>query len=108
MAESDCPHHDKECLVQLCPMAEPGDLNKCNWFPDEPVCPLRRFSALPWVKKQRKIRRLLDEDAGCFYKPMLDAISRVTKGLRGIDADSDESIERWLKKHGSGTTDKTG
>ena len=105
--ESDCPRYEW-CTVQLCPVAEPEELDKQNWFPDEPICPLRRFSALPWIKKQRKIRRLLDEDAGCFYKPMLDAITRVTKGLRGIDPDSDESVERWLKKHAPGATANTG
>ena len=47
-------------------------------------------------------------DGGCFTKAMLDAIDRVTKGLRGIDHDSDESVKRWLKKHASGATAKAG
>ena len=95
MCETDCPKYEG-CDAQLCPLA--ANLDNCVWYGDEPICSLRRFASLPWVKTQKKIRKLgIDPDDGCFTKPMLEAITQVRKGVTGADPDAQGSVERWLK-----------
>ena len=94
MARSDCPR--KGCVVQLCPM-ENNHNESPNWFADEGICSFRRFATHPMVLKQRKIVALgLGPDDGTFTEPMLEAVRRVSKGLRGIDPEHPESEEAWI------------
>jgi len=85
--------------VQLCPMAEPGDLDKYHWFADESICPSKQFGTLPWIRKQRTIQKLgITSDAGYFTRRMLEAVARVTKGLKGADPDLCNSERKWMKE----------
>jgi hypothetical protein len=70
-------------------------LSKARWFPDEPICKNKQYHELPWVKKQRQVRRLLrnQSDTGFFTVRKLNAVS-VAPGLRGIDPDDASSASR--------------
>ena len=94
MARSDCPR--KGCVVQLCPLENNHNENP-NWFADEAICSFRKFATHPLVLKQRKIAALgIGADGGYFTKPMLAAIGRVTKGIRGIAPEHPELEESWI------------
>jgi len=77
-----------------------ADIDKHHWFPDEFVCTSRQFAGLAWLKTQRKIARLrLGPDAGYFTRPMLEAVTRVVRGLRGADPDDGLRGEiHWMEK----------
>ena len=52
---------------------------------------------MSWIRKQRRIAKLQPgPETGYFTKPMLDAIRRVHKQVRGANPDMKNSEERWL------------
>lgn len=81
------------CAAPLCPM----DLNLgiCTWFPNEPICRLRRGPG--WVRKQRNIAKLpgIERDR-YFTLRMLNSIKQIRKGLRGAEADLPGAEKSWL------------
>jgi len=96
VSEFQCPRYEG-CDAPLCPLAD--DLDLITWFPDEPVCPMRKYARLPWLKKQRRIQSLGSTNAeGFFTVAMLETISKVRKGLVGAAPDNGLVAEaRWLQ-----------
>ena len=79
-----CPSYES-CDCPLCPL-EPSA--HTQWFPGEAICNSKVVTKPPWVKTQRKIRRLFSKGLitadDCFTISMLEDIKRVGKGLHGI------------------------
>lgn len=98
----NCKKFDS-CSAPLCPK-QPLSLATCSWFPGEEICSLAEFSALPWIKSQRRIaRKGLGFDAGCFSVDMLEHPFILTIGTRGLDPDRDppgeKAVIKWIKSH---------
>lgn len=96
MPETQCPRYEG-CDAPLCPLAD--DLRSLTWFPGEPVCPMRKYARLPWLRKQRRIQALRRVNAdGYFTVAMLETISKVRNGLAGADPNDGPLAEaRWLE-----------
>lgn len=77
----NCKNYDS-CDVPLCPRDNQSCRDDC-WFPDEPICPLRR-NVPDWVRTQRKLSRL-SGDVGYFTVRMLEAIRHPSKIRVGAD-----------------------
>ncbi len=87
----------EECLAPLCPL-DPGSL-KGVWYADEEICRSRTYANLPWIRGQRKIRRVGAK--GYFTLEMLRRNCIVKKGIAGLDSDEAEEpqLRRWLADH---------
>jgi len=78
--------------------------NYC-WYPDEEIC--RKRKGLPaWVKQQRKIAKKakLENHGLYFLLEMLEVPFRVTRGVKGLDADrplekESQQLKTWHKKY---------
>ena len=86
--QSDCPKARK-CKAPLCPLAEGS--KDIAWFFDEEVCSL--FPKLSWVKMQRRIRRTRK---GGFFN--IEMLVMMTRPAHGIDPDSRETPEGWIRR----------
>jgi len=97
MHPSECPSYD-QCKSPLCPLdPNPGHI----WYPDEEVCHMRNPPG--WVRKQRKIARLPQIDPDRYFTiPMLQAIRRVGRGLRGANAEVLSTDKGWLARRQPG------
>lgn len=100
-----CPQYQK-CNAPLCP-----EINNPDgiWYPDEPICRSHKFSALNWIRKQRKIAKKAIYRDFYFTKADLEAIIRVTIKTKGQNPDSDKGSDTFkiplkhpLKPHLSG------
>ncbi len=80
----DCPKFEN-CSATLCPLAD--NLKHLIWYPDEDICKAKKFQTLPWLKKQKAIARSNAPNDRYFTIEMLEAITRVQKGIAGIDPD---------------------
>ncbi|MCD6599605.1 MAG: hypothetical protein J7L19_03435 [Dehalococcoidia bacterium] len=89
----DCPSYEV-CAAPLCPMDI--DLGSRVWFPNEPVCRLRKCPG--WVRKQRKIAKLpgIKQDR-YFTIRMLNSIKQIRKGLQGASPSSPDAEKFWLR-----------
>ena len=97
MDETYCARYEG-CDAPLCPLVEDSKLNRRPWFPDEPVCRVRKHSGVKWLRKQKRIAALrLNVDAGYFTKPMLQEIGRVTSRVQGADPDVQRADSRWIQ-----------
>jgi hypothetical protein len=87
----------ESCHAPLCPL-DPISLNGV-WYADEEVCRSRSYTALPWIRSQRKIGRVMAR--GYFTLEMLRRNCIVKKGIAGLDADAEEEpqLRRWLADH---------
>ena len=87
------------CSASLCPLDE--NLHKRTWYPSEPICRCRCFQSLLWLRKQKRIAKVTDENAGYFDHEMLNRNFRVSKGLKGLNPDKEENPQkqRWLAGH---------
>lgn len=96
MSEAQCPRYEG-CDAPLCPLQ--AGLGNHVWYPGEAICPLRKYTSLSWVRKQRRIQALPEADAdGFFTVAMLETISKVRKGLMGASPDDGHFADkRWLE-----------
>ncbi|MBN1855607.1 MAG: hypothetical protein JW846_01480 [Dehalococcoidia bacterium] len=93
-----CPMFEK-CCAPICP-AEDISTENPNWFPDEPICRLRKYATHPIVAKQKRIKAAgLGPEDGYFTRRMLQAVERVTPNLRGASPeDGEEGGKRWTRE----------
>jgi len=99
LTAKDCPQFDG-CSAPICPLFGNGGI----WYPDEEICTSRSYSALSWIKQQRKIARKVRNKDFFFTYEMLNHNCIITVATEGIDpdndiADTDTLVKRWLKKH---------
>jgi len=89
----DCPSYEL-CAAPLCPMDV--DLGRRVWFPNEPVCRLRKCPG--WVRTQRRIAKLpgIKQDR-YFTIRMLNSIKQIRKGLQGAGTDLPDAEKSWLR-----------
>jgi len=73
----------ENCEAPLCHLDE--SLPDAVWYPDEEICHGRNKPF--WVRTQRRIRKVANENAGYFTVEMLSNIKAVRKGIKGIDPD---------------------
>ena len=97
---SECPHFEG-CSAPLCPWDE--QLAQRPWFPDEPICELRRTSSEPaWMYTQRKIALAAAGDDTYFVMAVLDGAPPIRHGIAGLNPDRvsrKDQIRRWLQSH---------
>jgi hypothetical protein len=99
LTAKDCPQFES-CSSPICPMFGSSGI----WYPDEGICTSRNYSALPWIKRQRKIARKVRNKDFFFTYEMLNHNCIVTVATEGLDPDADfvdteTLVKRWLKKH---------
>ena len=99
MTSPQCKRFDT-CNAPLCPLDEQS-LKHSIWYPDEEICRAKLFSALPWIKAQRKIAKRASRMDRYFTLQMLKRNCIIKKGIEGLDPDLDEALQlkRWLKAH---------
>lgn len=87
----------ESCHAPLCPLDQIS-LNGV-WYADEEICRSRSYTALPWIRSQRKIGRV--KARGYFTLEMLRRNCIVKKGIACLDADAEEEpqLRRWLADH---------
>lgn len=100
LTAKDCPRWNP-CSANICPL---DLIVNAGWYPDEEICTSRNYSALPWIKRQRKIARKVRNKDFFFTYEMLNHNCIVTVATEGIDPDADFAdtetlVKRWLKKH---------
>jgi len=83
MNKVNCPKFE-DCSAPLCPLDETSIKNGI-FYPDEEICQRRDFQTLDWIQKQKAIVRARAPNDKFFNIPMLEAITRVQKGITGID-----------------------
>ena len=88
----ECPSY-VGCSAPLCPLDKAS--KSIIWYPGEPICNAKGLRNLDWVRMQRWLVR--KGKWGFFNIEMLSALRRVTNG---IDPDSRETVEGWLRKGG--------
>ena len=98
---NNCKYYDG-CSAPLCPMLSEDENQNYIWYPDEEIC--KRTSNLPeWVKQQRKVAKKANPDSYWFYftLDMLKVRFRVTKSVKGIDPNKEESpqLKQWFKRN---------
>jgi len=93
----------------ICPLLQDSVAHGI-WYGNEPVCRSKKFQALPWIKKQRKIASLkLAEDDGYFTVRMLNALHQaaITRKLVGANPGVTDPETEWLSKFGRKQTTTT-
>ena len=96
-----CKYYDG-CSAPLCPMLSEEENKNFIWYPDEEIC--TRKSNLPeWVKQQRKVAKKANPGNFWFYftLDMLKIRFRVTKSVKGIDPNKEDSpqLKQWFKRN---------
>lgn len=89
MRPQDCGSFER-CDATLCPLGGAvGWLDTAAWFPGEAIC-ARQGPKPRWVAVQRRIEKAVGRDAsrGYFTVPMLEALTKVTTAIRGLDVDT--------------------
>ena len=95
--EVRCKHFET-CSAPLRP-CDPDSLRHAFWYPSEDIC---RRRGPGWISAQRRIKRVTSSlDTGYFRKDMLDKITRVKPGIKGIDPDGNEQkqVDAWFRSH---------
>lgn len=94
----ECKHFSV-CSANLCPLDD--SLHKRTWYPSGPICRCRKFQILLWVQKQKRIAKIAGDDIGYFDHEMLNRNFRVSRGLKGLNADKplDSQKRQWLSGH---------
>ena len=87
----------EDCHAPLCPLDQIS-LNGV-WYADEEICRSRSYTALPWIRSQRRIGRV--GARGYFTLEMLKRNCVVKRGIVGLDSDGPEEsqLQRWLADH---------
>jgi hypothetical protein len=87
----------ESCHAPLCPLDQIS--LKGVWYADEEICRSRSYTALSWIRSQRKIGRV--KARGYFTLEMLRRNCIVKTGIAGLDADAEEGpqLRRWLADH---------
>jgi len=100
-----CERYD-DCDAPLCPRDE--QTRDGGWFPDEPICPLRRLVP-DWVRLQRKLAKRLGGRVEYFTIAMLEAVQYPSRVKYGLDPDAVPEIaeKQWFRKHGKVTRKRT-
>ena len=73
----------ERCEAQLCPL-DTDSLPYAIFYPDEPICN-RRTGKPAWVKVQRRIQKRVKDRESYYTIEMLESISQVRAGTRGLD-----------------------
>jgi len=90
------------CEVSICPMDEQ---NGCSiWYPDEPICSLKKFQSVDWIKRQKAIAKTRIRVDRYFTREMLEVVNHTRKNVIGIDPDqsiegSRRAEQRWVKTY---------
>lgn len=95
-----CPHYERGCAAELCPL-DPT-IDKHVWYVGEQVCPRKEYAKLDWIRTQRKMNRAGISPDYYFTKRMIDAVSRVTKGLKGVSPETPQAEAAWIKSRTGG------
>jgi hypothetical protein len=79
-------------------------INDHSWYPDEDVCKSGQYRHLPWIRRQKSMRKKgATVDNGFFTKKMLECLGRVTKTTKGINPDilrvGKITPEVWIRNH---------
>jgi hypothetical protein len=88
----------EECSAPICP----EDPQKgCAWFPDEEICRRGDHASETMVRAQKRIAKATGKDfeRGCFTAAMLSGVTKITKGIRGLDPESEITevrVKKWL------------
>lgn len=101
LMEKACSRYLK-CTAPLCPLDR--DVERRMWFPDEPICTVKRFGGLDWVRNQRKIKKRARHKSRYFTLEMLKRNCRIRTGIKGLSpnvrCDNEEKqVQKWLSKH---------
>jgi hypothetical protein len=99
MTSPVCKRYDT-CNAPLCPLDE-RSLSHGMWYPDDEICPMRAYAALPWIRKQRKLVNQAASPDRYFTLRMLARNCIIRKGIEGLDPNQseEEQLTRWLKAH---------
>jgi len=105
MNKVDCPKFDN-CSAPLCPLQE-NTVEGGIYYPGEEICKRRDFQSLPWIRKQKAIVKAKAPNDRYFTVAMLRAVTRVQKGIEGINSDqplrqAEEAEETWVSRHQKG------
>ena len=74
----------KRCIAPLCPLEK--DIKKHIWYPDEPICSLKKFQNLDWIKKQKQLKNKANPN---FYFTIDTLLTtEVRKRVKGLDPDA--------------------
>jgi len=98
MDKVNCPKFDN-CNVPLCPLDE-SSIRNGIWYPgQEDIC--HRRGAPGWVKRQRAIVKTKAPSDKFFTVAMLQAITRIQKGIAGIDpnqpiTEAKKEEQKWI------------
>ena len=97
-AEKECRYY-KVCEAPICPLDD--SFNYANWFADEMVCKLPRFSKEKWYKVQKALKRN-SRSTGYFTVDMLNNVAQARRNLEGVTEEegiiryAQKSVEDWL------------
>ena len=95
MTMEECPSFNT-CSAPLCPLDPKIDTRV--WYPSEEVCKRKWKPLAPhWLQKQRRLARRCQLLHTYFTLKMILALRWITQKTKGIDPDSDQTIEAWIK-----------
>jgi len=96
MTMEECPSFHR-CSAPLCPLHL--HLATQVWYPSEEVC-RRQWggNSPPWLLKQRRLARRCQHHHTYFTLEMLLATNWVNSKIKGIDPNSKQSPEAWIKE----------
>ena len=93
---TDCQSY-MSCGAPLCPL-DP-DASNGMWYTSEPICRVDQFQDLPWIGRQRDIKKLIGHDSDTFFTlKMLDRVRTVKLGLRGADPSISNGEVQWIEQ----------
>ncbi|MDY6833970.1 MAG: hypothetical protein SVY53_04125 [Chloroflexota bacterium] len=85
------------CRAPLCPL-DPCVINGV-WYTSEPICRVEQFQDLPWIGRQRDIKKLVGRNSDTFFTlKMLDRVRTVHPGLRGADPGISNGEGQWIEQ----------
>jgi len=67
------------------------------WYPGEDICGLKECQSLDWIRMQKRIVKKCGNPDYFFNVVMLNAISRVTKGIVGANPDECHADKKWVE-----------
>jgi len=78
-----------DCSAPLCPKLSEDILHRLYWFPKEAICSLQEGVPV-WVKRQRKIAKVVAPENTGFYYPFstLNHRMRITDHTKGLNPDN--------------------
>lgn len=102
MKAKECPRYDF-CSAAICPMDEES-IRLSPWMPDGEVCCNETFRHLRWVRRQRKISKVVRDHDSIYTCRMLQHDCVVGRAMTGIDPDTEykdmkKAEDEWLARH---------